>query len=218
MDVPFLFEGDNMYKNRTQAGEVLAAELACLPHEEVCLFAIPRGGVVVAQPIAHKLKIGIQLLITRKLSHPANPEVAIGAVMPDGSAIFDSRAAALGLSETEVDNLIASEYEELKRRQRQFAQPDTPPDIKGKSIILVDDGIATGYTLLAAVKWLQRSNPQKIILAVPVAPLDVLNDFSQTVKQIICPLKVEDLLAVSLYYEDFSQTTEEEVRQILRNH
>lgn len=205
-----------MYKNRIQAGEALAGELSGLAPETVCLLAIPRGGVVVARPIAEKLKINIRLLITRKLPHPANPEVAIGAVMPDGSAIWDSRTALLGLSQIQLDRIVATEYEELNRRRQQFSQPDTLPGLNGKSIILVDDGIATGYTLLAAVKWLQKSNPPKIILAVPVAPIDVLMKLSQMVEQIICPIKVEDLIAVSLYYEDFSQTTDAEVCQILR--
>lgn len=117
-----------MYKNRTEAGQVLAEKLKDLPRDNICLLAIPRGGVVVAKPIAHRLKAKIDLLITRKLGHPANPEVAIGAVMPDGSTVWDMKAANLGLSEAELNQLIAKEYDELKRRQQQFSGTAATPE------------------------------------------------------------------------------------------
>jgi predicted phosphoribosyltransferase len=204
-----------MYKNRIEAGQILAEKLAEIPPDNLCLFAIPRGGVIVAQPIAHKLKTRINLLITRKLGHPANPEVAIGAVMPDGSTIWDQKAANLGHSEAELQNLFTREYAELKRRQLQFAENASNPEVKGKTTIIVDDGIATGYTITAAIKWLKKLEPKKIILAVPVAPLDIIRYLSEQTDQIICPLQAEDLIAVSLYYEDFSQTSDQEVHQIV---
>jgi predicted phosphoribosyltransferase len=206
-----------VYKNRIDAGQVLAEKLADIPQNNLCLFAIPRGGVVVAKPIAHRLKTKINLLITRKLGHPANTEVAIGAVMPDGSTIWDSKASCFGLNETELQKLVVQEYEELKRRQQQFTENTLTPNVKGKTTIIVDDGIATGYTIIAAIKWLKKLEPHKIILAVPVAPLEIVQYLSQQIDQIVCPLQAEDLIAVSLYYEDFSQTSDQEVQEIITN-
>lgn len=204
-----------MYKNRLDAGKILAEKLINMPSNDICLFAIPRGGVVVAKPIADQLKVKINLLITRKIGHPANPEIAIGAVMPDGSTLWDPNAANLALSEAEIHDIVTREYAELKRRQQQFSAGEIPREIKNKTILVIDDGIATGYTITAALRWLQKQTPKKVILAVPVAPLDVIRHLSQTADQIICPLQAEDLIAVSLFYEDFSQTSDQEVRQIL---
>lgn len=204
-----------MYKNRLDAGKILAEKLTGMPRNDICLLAIPRGGVAVAKPIADQLKVKINLLITRKLGHPANPEIAIGAVMPDGSAILDPNAANLTLSEAEIHSMVKREYAELKRRQQQFSADEIPREIKEKIILVVDDGIATGYTIMAALRWLHKQASKKVILAVPVAPLDVLRSLSQAADRIICPLQVKDLIAVSLFYEDFSPTSDQEVCEIL---
>lgn len=206
-----------MFNNRTHAGDILTRELSAITLDNPCLLAVPRGGVVVAAPISRELGVPIGVLITRKLGHPLNPEVAIGAVMPDGSAVYDSQnITRLGLSEAELNKLIEQEYHEIKRRLVTYTGTETPPDVSNRTVLLIDDGIATGYTLYAAVKWLKTLKPAKIVIAVPIAPPEVVASLSAQIDKVICPLQPPDFMAVGMYYYDFSQTTDDEVIRILR--
>lgn len=205
-----------MFQNRTQAGEILAAKLTELNLFNPCLLAVPRGGIVVAAPISKSLDLKIGVLITRKIGHPLNPEVAIGAVMPDGTALCDETVTAkLGLDNNALQTLIHEEYAEIKRRLRAYTGIERPPAVAGKTVILIDDGIATGYTIYAAVKWLKTLRPTKIIIAVPVAPPDVVSELALQVDSVICPVQPYDFMAVGQYYQDFSQTSDQEVVEIL---
>ncbi|MPM82615.1 putative phosphoribosyl transferase [bioreactor metagenome] len=205
-----------MFKNRIQAGEILADKLAALNLDKPYLLAIPRGGIVIAEPIAKKLSLSVGVLITRKIGHPLNPEVAIGAVMPDGSAILDETAAdRLGLDDNRLRELITEQYQEIKRRLLAYTGTERIPNVSSKTIVLIDDGIATGYTIYAAVKWLKSLNPGKIIIAVPVAPPDVVANLTDQVDAVICPIQPYDFMAVGQYYQDFSQTSDQEVVDIL---
>lgn len=207
-----------MFKNRRHAGEILADELAHIDIKDAILLAVPRGGVVVAVPAAQRLELPIGVLITRKLGHPLNPEVAIGAVMPDGSAVYDNQTISrLGLSDNDLNKLIEQETLEIKRRLLAYTGSESIPDISSRTILLVDDGIATGYTLYAAVKWLKTLSPDKIIIAVPVAPPDVAASLAIQVDRVICPLQPPDFMSVGMYYHDFSQTTDAEVITILND-
>ena len=205
-----------MFKNRAQAGEVLASKLTDLNLINPCLLAVPRGGIVVAAPIAKRLNLKIGVLITRKIGHPLNPEVAIGAVMPDGTAIWaETVTANLGLDNKALQTLVNDEYAEIKRRLNAYTGCERPPAVAGKTVVLIDDGIATGYTIYAAVKWLKTLQPAQIIIAVPVAPPDVASDLALQVDNVICPIQPYDFMAVGQYYQDFSQTSDQEVVEIL---
>lgn len=206
-----------MYKDRKHAGEILAQCLMEYNVKSPCLLAVPRGGVAVAEPIAAAFQVPINVLITRKIGHPQNAEVAMGAVMPDGSAIWDERMLdRLKLSEQDVIERIHTEYQEIQRRLSAYAGSLQLPEITGKSTILIDDGIATGYTVRAALQWLKSFNPSYLAVAVPVAPSDVAVTLRQEIDDLICPLQPEDFRAVGLYYEHFQQTSEAEVTEILR--
>jgi len=207
-----------VFKNRIQAGDVLAEELSHIDLDNALLLAVPRGGVVVAVPAARRLGLPIGVLITRKLGHPLNPEVAIGAVMPDGSAMYDAQTMArLGLGDDDLNKLIEQEYLEIKRRLAVYTGSEDAPAISNRTVLLIDDGIATGYTLYAAVKWLKTLTPQKIIIAVPVAPPEVISSLAAQVDMVICPLQPPDFTSVGMHYQDFSQTTDAEVIHILND-
>jgi putative phosphoribosyl transferase len=205
-----------MFKDRIAAGQMLAKKLEYLKKDNVCILAVPRGGIVVAQPIAQTLKSKIHVLVTRKIGHPANSEVAIGAVMPDGSAVRDSRIIeSLGITSHDFDQWVKEEYQEVQRRQILYTGSNQPPHVTGKVAIIIDDGIATGYTIRAAIKWLQQQQPLSIMIAVPVAPPDIIIELAKEVDDIICLLQPEPFWAVGMHYEEFSQTTDQEVADIL---
>lgn len=205
-----------MFKDRIQAGELLAEELVKLKLGNPCLLAIPRGGIVIASPIAKKLHSNIHVLVTRKIGHPANPEVAIGAVMPDGSAVWDEPImTGIGITRPELEKMIAEEYQEVQRRQILYTKSAQAPHVHSKTAIVIDDGIATGYTIRAAIKWLKQEQASKIIIAVPVAPSDIVTELSREVDEVICLVQPDPFWAVGMHYEEFSQTTDQEVAAIL---
>lgn len=206
-----------MYKNRTEAGVLLARVLMHQNIKDPCLFAIPRGGVAVAAPIAEKLETPIHLLATRKIGHPLEPEVAIGAVMPDGSAVWDAKwPEALGLSEEECTAMSKRGYTEIRQRIEMYTGSKKTPEVRDKAVIIVDDGIATGYTIRAALTWLKREGAAKIIIAAPVAPADMVAELKRAADDVLCPMQLEHFLSVGMYYEDFSQVSDKEVLDILR--
>ncbi|WP_378957043.1 phosphoribosyltransferase [Pelosinus sp. sgz500959] len=195
----------------------MAEKLKTLHLSNLCLLAVPRGGVVVAAPIAVTLDTVINLLVTRKIGHPANEEVAIGAVMPDGSAIFDQRTISnIGITDDKMEGMIKQGYSEIVRRQLHYIGSTAIPDMNGKEALIVDDGIATGYTIRAAIQWLKTLNPSKIIVAVPIAPPDVVANLSQEVDKFICLVQPDPFSAVGAYYKDFSETKDQEVMQLLQ--
>lgn len=205
-----------MYRNRLEAGKVLAEELKKYNFDLVCILGVPRGGIVVAVPIAREFDTGIKALVMRKIGHPAHPELAMGAVMPDGSAILDKELIRRsGVPDQVVDKLVAEQFAELNRRLVLYSGKERDIDVEGKTVIAVDDGIATGYTLKAAVKWLKTCNPRKIILAVPVAPPEAVQELSKEADLVVCPLQPEHFMSVGAFYRDFSQTTDKEVIEIL---
>jgi putative phosphoribosyl transferase len=206
-----------MFKNRIHAGQMLAEKLAAVKVDNLRLLAVPRGGVVVAAPIALKFQCSIGVLITRKIGHPLNPEVAFGAVMPDGSAVWDQAVATkFSIDQARMNELVLAEYTEIKRRLRVYTGNDRPPPVTGQTVVIVDDGIATGYTIRAAVQWLKTLEPEKIIIAVPVASPDVIEWLIAQVDAIVCLLQPVEFVAVGMYYEEFSQTTDAEVLDILQ--
>jgi predicted phosphoribosyltransferase len=206
-----------MYHDRRQAGETLAAALAARNYQNVTLFAVPRGGVVVAAPVAARLGVALGILVTRKIGHPANPELAVGAVMGDGTAVLDEELIrAYAIPQEYLDRVIAREFAEIKRRLIVYTGSDTPPAVAGRTAVIIDDGIATGYTIRAAITWLKTLGPARIVVAVPVAPPDTVAAIAGDVDEIICPLQPALFMAVGQHYRDFGQTSDEEVLAILR--
>jgi len=206
-----------MYHDRRQAGETLAAALAARNYQNVTLFAVPRGGVVVAAPVAARLGVALGILVTRKIGHPANPELAVGAVMGDGTAVLDEELIrAYAIPQDYLARVIAREFAEIKRRLIVYTGSDTPPAVAGRTAVIIDDGIATGYTIRAAITWLKTLGPARIVVAVPVAPPDTVAAIAGDVDEIICPLQPALFMAVGQHYRDFGQTSDEEVLAILR--
>lgn len=206
-----------MFRDRRHAGELLAAQLEQYRgRPDVVILALPRGGVPVAASIARTLSLPMDVLLVHKIGAPSQPELAVGAVTLDGLVVLDNRAIALmHISQAELDATIAREREELFRRSQLYRGGKAPLLLTGQTVILADDGLATGYTMLAAARSVRRQQPAQTVIAVPVALRETLNRFGAEVDQTVCVSTPPRLAAVGQFYEDFSQTTDEEVRQIL---
>lgn len=207
-----------MFKNREHAGKMLVEKLMPTQYKEIVILALPRGGVVVAKPIAEYYKAKIKLLIIRKIGHPYNPEVAIGAMMPDASTIIDKNAIARwNIQESVIQDIMKREYYELKKRTEKYHNIVTPEDVKGKTVLIIDDGVATGYSATAAINWLKKFMPPKIILCTPVIAADVLENIRKIVDDVIYIYAPHDFMAVGAFYQDFAQVEDQEVIEILKN-
>lgn len=201
-----------MYKDRLAAGEALADELKQFSLENVSVLSVPRGGVVVAVPVARLYGTSLQALIARKIGHPQNPEFAVGAVMPDGSAVYDCQALqTYRVSSEYLEETVAKEYAELRRRMLLYTDSENPPNVEGETAIVIDDGMATGYTIRAAVGWLKKQKPDKVVVAVPVAPPEVVRELEKEVDLVVCPLQPEVFMSVGSFYDKFPQVTDNEV-------
>lgn len=201
------------YQDRTGAGRILAGELKPFINGESLVLAIPRGGVAVGAEIAGLYNVPLDLVIPRKIGVPANPEVALGAVAQDGTLVVNQELIDyLGLTQNELAQLIRDQVAEIKRRMRLYRGRADYPDYRGRRIILTDDGIATGYTALAALRYIRNQfRPAELILAVPVAPPETVAMLEKETGRLICPLVPADFHAVGQYYEDFDQTEDQEV-------
>lgn len=206
-----------MFQDRVEAGRLLAAELKEIgPVKDGVVVAIPRGGVVVGAEVAKDLDIPIDVIVPRKIGAPFNPEVAVGAVTEDGTTIFDERALRLlGLARESLDDAVKVQLAEIARRTQLYRSGKDPLPLEGKTVILVDDGVATGYTTLAALRSVKNARPARVVLAVPVAPPDTAEMLSGEVDEMICLLTPEPFYAVGQFYRRFDQTTDEEVIALL---
>lgn len=206
-----------IFVDRVDAGRQLAARLRGICGRDGLVLAIPRGGVVVGAQIARELGLPLDVVIPRKVGAPHNPEVAIGAVTQDGTTFYNRTLLDfLGLGEDELQEQVELQKKEIKRRMLLYRGRVDYPDYSGRQVILVDDGIATGYTVLAALRWIRRQfAPGELILAVPVAPTDVVDRLGEEVDRLVVLLVPEDFYAVGQFYQDFSQTTDEEVITLL---
>lgn len=205
------------FKNREEAAKILAKELLKFKDKKPVVLAIPRGGVVLAYEIAKELNAPLDIIIPRKLGSPGNPELAIGAVTEDGTAILNKNL----IEELEIpENYIESEKErqikEIKRRMKTYRGEEPPIDLKEKTLILVDDGIATGATMKAAINSIKKKGPSAIIVAAPVAPPNTLEDLKRIVDEVVCPVVFEPFFAIGQFYEEFSQVSDEEVIKLLK--
>lgn len=205
------------YLNREDAGQQLAASVQGVIATDACpiVLALPRGGVPVAAKIAKALNAPLDVLVVRKLGTPLNPELAFGAIGSGGAKYVDQRAINfLGIAEHEIEEIIAREQAELGRREAAYRGKQRL-EVEGKTAIVVDDGIATGATLKAALMALKNLNPKEIIVAVPVAPSDAPEEFAGLCDKFVCPLLTDQLSSVGGWYRDFSQVSDQEVIDLL---
>lgn len=208
-----------MFRDRIDAGRRLATALEDYGGQDALILAIPRGGVVVAHQVARELGLPLDVVVPRKLGAPGQPELAIGAVAPwgDGAPLIDEAAITyLGVTQDYIKQETGRQLAEIDRRLRLYRGTTDPPEIKGKTAIIVDDGIATGYTIQAAVRALKRLQPAKILIAVPVAAPEAAHRLSQLVDELIALETPIPFLAVGHWYVEFGQTTDEEVVSLLK--
>jgi putative phosphoribosyl transferase len=203
-----------MFKNRAEAGQLLANRLAEYGDEAVVVLALPRGGVPVAAEIATALHAPLGLMLVRKVGLPGQPELALAAIAgPEGADLVVNREVAeiSGLGADAIERLAALQRPELLRRAQTYLAGRRPPALQGKTVILVDDGIATGATVRAAVRALRRAAPARIVLAVPVAPADALAELQGAVDAVVCLTPRRFLGSVGAHYANFSQVDDGEV-------
>jgi putative phosphoribosyl transferase len=205
------------YRNRTEAGSLLAAELReYTGRPDLLVLALPRGGVPVGYEVARALDAPFDVFIVRKLGVPAHPELAMGAIASGGVRVVDrSVMESFGVTEAELAAVAAAEGRELERRERRYRRGRAASDVAGKTVILVDDGLATGATMAAAATAVRAQRPARLVVAVPVAARETCRDLRRLVDQTVCAMTPEPFLAVGLWYEDFSETTDDEVRGLL---
>jgi len=202
-----------LFRDRVDAGQKLAKIIPEDRYQNAVVLAIPRGGVVVGAQIAKALSISLDLVIPRKIGAPKNPEMAVGAVAQDGTAIYNqSLLTYLRLTAEELTAMIEEQIAEIHRRMTYYRGTSTYPSYTGKKIIVVDDGVATGYTVRAALRSVKKMfEPPEITLAVPVGPPDTIDELSFEVDHLFCLYKPLYFQAVGQFYNDFTQTTDEEV-------
>lgn len=206
------------FYDRTDAGRRLAAELDKFNGEDVVVFALPRGGAPVAEPIATSLNAPLDLVLVRKIGVPFQPELAMGAVADGGNPVVvrnDDVIAMTDVSDNEFQEVRARELEEIERRRRLYLGGRQRPDAKGHVAIVVDDGVATGATTRAALRAVRARGPKKLVLAVPVAPPDTLESLEPEVDEIVCLETPRAFGAIGFFYRDFRQISDEEVIEIL---
>ena len=205
------------YIDRYEAGTMLAGLLKDYANKpNTIVLALPRGGVPVAYEIAATLSIPLDVFIVRKLGVPGHEELAMGAIATGGIVFFNHQIIdSLNLPETAIQRAINAEEAELKRRESVYRQDKPPLQLNHKTVILVDDGVATGATLFAALKAIRQLHPSSIIVAVPVAAQSTCEELIGLADKLICPLRPINFYAVGLWYEDFTQTTDEEVFTLL---
>jgi putative phosphoribosyl transferase len=206
-----------LLKDRRLAGKLLANRLTEYANcANALVLALPRGGVPVAFEIAQELNLPLEVCLVRKLGVPEHKELAFGAIGQNGLRVInESIVEDLHLSEATIEQVAQGETLELNRRDRLYRGDRPFAAVAGKTIILVDDGIATGATIKAAILTLKAQNPATIIVAVPVAPPEVCYQLGELVDRVICLHKPYELRSISLWYEDFSQTSDQEVRTLL---
>jgi predicted phosphoribosyltransferase len=205
------------FRNRTDAGRQLAEKLAAYANRpDVLVLALPRGGAPVGFEVARELGAPLDVFLVRKLGVPGYEELAMGAVATGGVRVLnDEIVRGLGISEHEIDAAAARELQELARRQRLYRGDRPLPDIAGRTIILVDDGLATGATMRAAIAAVRQQQPARIVVAVPTASPDTCEALKAEADDVVCAMTPEPFLAVGHWYEDFTQTTDDEVRELL---
>jgi len=205
------------FKDRRDAGRKLAQKLTAYPGQpDLLILALPRGGVPVAYEVARALNAPLDIFLVRKLGLPGQEELAIGAIATGGVRVLNRDIIRMLSIPDELINFVARrELQELQRRERLYRGDRPPPDVRDRKIILIDDGLATGASMRAAVVSLRAQHPARIVVAVPIAAENVCEAFRTEVDEIICAVTPEPFYGVGRWYEDFSQITDQEVRILL---
>lgn len=206
------------FRDRTDAGRALAAELAGYRGAPgVLVLALPRGGVPVAYEVARALGAPLDVFLVRKLGVPGHEELALGAIATGGVRVLNDHVVrGARVSPEQIEAVAAREQAELERREREYRGGRPPPEIRGRVVILVDDGLATGATMRAAAEAVARQGPARVVIAVPVAAAETCRALSRQVDEVVCAETPEPFWGVGMWYQDFGQTTDEEVRALLR--
>jgi predicted phosphoribosyltransferase len=207
------------FRSRADAGDALADRLAKVEGHggPVVILGIPRGGVILADVVSCRLGAGFDIVIPRKLGAPGNEELAIGAVMEDGTEYINRYlVTALRVPQEYLENEKAKQVAEIRRRSTTYRKPGMPYRIQGKTVVLVDDGVATGATVIAAARWVRKQTPDTLVIAVPVAPAQTVEALRHEADAVIVLKMPTDFGAVGEFYEEFSPVTDEQVMDIMR--
>jgi predicted phosphoribosyltransferase len=209
-----------MFRDRMEAGRMLAEALTRFRGPQTMVLGIPRGGIVVAAEAAAALGAPLDVIIARKIGAPMQPELAIGAVISgDHLRILDRPTIEyLQVPREHIEQETSRQLDEISRRMTLYRGDRPMPDLRGKTVIVVDDGIATGYTIRAALQGLRRLDPGRLVLAVPVAPPSVCQELRELADDVVCLQTPDPFLAVGYWYDDFEQTTDAEVRELLQRY
>lgn len=205
-------------RDRRDAGLKLAQVLSTLRgSHDLLVLGLPRGGVPVAYEIAHALQAPLDLLVVRKLGAPAQPELALGAIASGGVRVLNPELVRYeGVSDAELDRIAEREGRELQRREQAYRGKRPRPQLRDRQVLLVDDGLATGATMRAAVEAVRREAPARVVVAVPVGSAEAVADLAALADEVVCPLVPGNLSSIGRWYQDFSQTGDDEVRDLLR--
>jgi len=206
------------YRNRTEAGRALAEKLTeYAGRTDVVVLALPRGGVPVAYEVARSLDAPLDVFLVRKLGVPGHEELALGAIATGGVRLLNHGVVrSFEVTPRVIDEVTASEQAELERRARVYRGDRPPPEVRGKTVILIDDGLATGASMRAAIAALRQGEPARIVVAVPIASPSICDEFRDEVDEVVCARTPDPFYAVGMWYDDFSQTSDDEVRDLLQ--
>jgi putative phosphoribosyl transferase len=209
-------EVESMFQDRTDAGKQLAEALIAYKGQSVVVYALPRGGVVLGVEVARSLEAPLDLIVVRKIGHPLQPEYAIGAVAEDGYVVTNPDEVAT-LDKRWFDRATAAELKEAQRRRTLFVEGRRPVAVKDKIAIIVDDGLATGLTMLAAIHEIRNRGPQKVVVAVPVAAAETANKLRSQVDDLVVLYIPEWLGAIGAFYQRFNQVSDDEVVALMKS-
>jgi putative phosphoribosyl transferase len=205
------------YHDRREAGQILGAQVrAQMAGERSVVLALPRGGVPVGLEVARALEAPLDVFVVRKLGVPQQPELAMGAIAPGGFELLNHALIAdLGIGTREIRAVVAHETAELAERERKYHAVRPAVDVRGRTVVLVDDGLATGFTMRAAIAANRERGAVRLIVAVPVGAIDTCDEIAREVDVLVCPLQPKSFQAVGYWYHDFAPTSDEEVRACL---
>jgi putative phosphoribosyl transferase len=208
------------FANRQHAGRELARKLMHYSHRQgVIVLALPRGGVPVGAEVADQLGAPLDVFVVRKIGMPGHREYAVGAIASGGVEHLDrDRLRRHGVRDADIDAVVMEERRELERREREYRDGHAPPSLHGQTVILVDDGLATGSTMRAAVEAVRTLGPARVVVAAPVGAPATCQEFRQIADDVVCARTPEPFSAVGLWYDDFSQTSDAEVHALLSSH
>jgi len=207
-----------MFQNRIDAAKKLAKNLEWVKNSDPILLAIPRGGVIIGDIISSTLNIGLDIIVSKKIGSPHNSEFAIGAVMPDGSYVLNEEVTKmLNISQNYIDAEVATTMKEVEGRLMKF-RGTKEYGLEGKTVVLVDDGIATGATMFVAIQWVKKQKPKQIIVAIPVGPKETIDQLNKVADKVVALHAPVYFNAVGEFYREFDQVSDYKVQEIMSKH